>query len=59
MYIANLMDGSVLEVQAEDLAQAMGILNEDFPELKHDVISWLGPTGITFQMHDRKMVSYR
>lgn len=53
------MDGSSVDVVADSLAQAMGILNEDLPECREMVVSWTGPTGIIFQMHVKNMRSHR
>jgi len=58
-FIANTINGQFVRVWADDWAQAMGILNEDYPNLSDRIASWTTSTGLTMQMHDRKMVSHR
>lgn len=40
---------------ASTLPEAMGAHNSALPEFSDKVIKWVGPTGITFLMHDSKM----
>lgn len=40
---------------APDLATAMAMHNEARPEYADKVLSWEGPTGLTFQYHDSKL----
>lgn len=40
---------------ASDLPDAMAMHNQAMPEYSDRVISWLAPSGITFQMHDSKL----
>lgn len=40
---------------ADDLAQAMAMHNAALPERADQVLKWIGPTGITFHMHDSKL----
>ncbi len=40
---------------ASELLEAMAAFNSMYPEYKEKVVSWTGPTGIVFQMHDSKL----
>ena len=40
---------------ARTLSEAMGAHNAALPDYNDKVIKWVGPTGITFLMHDSKM----
>ena len=40
---------------APDLPTAMAMHNAAMPEYKDKVLTWIGPTGIHFHMHDSKL----
>jgi len=39
----------------DNLAEAMGSHNAALPEYSTAVLKWVGPTGITFHMHDSRI----
>lgn len=40
---------------ADTLAMAMAMHNSALPDYSTAVLKWVGPTGITFHMHDSKV----
>lgn len=54
-YLTDAVHSARAVYHADDLPTAMAVHNAVLPEFRDKVLKWVGPTGITFQMHDSKL----
>lgn len=53
-YLTNRVHSARAVYHARALPEAMAMHNSALPEYRDKVLKWVGPTGITFLMHDSK-----
>lgn len=54
-YVTGPMTPARAVYHASDLATAMASHNTSLPQYSDKVLKWVGPTGITFLMHDSRL----
>lgn len=54
-YLADAVRSAEATYVADELPTAMAMHNAALPEFRDKVLKWVGPTGITFLMHDSKL----